>query len=182
MAVSAQQGFQIKYTIRTVLDRKWSSLILVFGFIIISYLSTMVRTRTNIQYIFSNQGEILVPSNSSYYALDNSDRQLDLEILHENENVKISQLKFKRENESVLEKAKGLFMDKKVLIFEFSLKNEFGLYADVQNHHQLLNSFEAKEKANADFALNTSFYSVENEGLNEIVIDQVKYGGVSKSA
>jgi len=177
-----QDGVHIKSVFAGLLTNRLKSILLVSGFMLVSYGSTMLRTRTNIQYIFSNQGTILVSSNYSYRALDNSDGQLDLEILHENENVKISQLVFKRENESVLEKAKDLFIDKKFLIFEFSLKNEFGLYADVQNHHQLLNTFEAKEKANADFVLNTSFYSVENEGLNEIVINKVKYGDVSRSA
>jgi hypothetical protein len=181
-AVSVQHGFQIKNTIRTILNRKWRSIILVFGFIIVSYILTMFRTRTNFQYVFSNQGALLVPSNSSYYDLDNSDRQLDLEILHENENVKIAQLKFKRENESILEKAKDLFIEKKFFIFEFSLKNDFGLCADLENNLQPINTYEAKEKANADFVLNTSFYSTENEGLNEIVIDKVKYGNVSTSA
>jgi hypothetical protein len=182
MSVSGRQGFQIKNTFRTVLDRKWSSLILVFGFITISYLSTILRTRTNIQYIFSNKGALLVPTNSSYIALYNCDRQLDLEILHENKKVKITQLKFKRVNESIIERAKDLFIDKKLLIFEFTLNNEFGLYADVNHNLQPLNSFEAKEGSRANFVLNTSFYSVENEGLNEIVIDKIKYGGVSKSA
>lgn len=177
-----QDGVHIKRVFAGLLTNRLKSILLVSGFMLVSYGSTMLRTRTNIQYIFSNQGAILVPSNSSYHALDNSDGQLDLEILHENENVKISQLVFKRENESVLEKAKNLFIDKKFLIFEFSLKNEFGLCADVQKNLQPLNTFEAKEKANADFVLNTSFYSVENEGLNEIVIDNVKYGGVSTNA
>jgi hypothetical protein len=177
-----QNGVHIKSVFASLLTNRLKNILLVSGFMLVSYSSTMLRTRTNIQYIFSNQGAILVSSNYSYRALDNSDGQLDLEILHENENVKISQLIFKRENESVLEKAKDLFIDKKFLIFEFSLKNEFGLYADVQKNLQPLNTFEAKEKANADFVLNTSFYSVENEGLNEIVIDNVKYGGVSTSA
>jgi hypothetical protein len=175
-------GLNIKSVIDSFLTSRIRNILLVFGFMIVSYISTILRTRTNIQYIFSNQGVILVPSNSSYYALDNSDRQLDLEILHENENVKISQLIYDRENESVLEKAKDLFIDKKFLIFEFTLKNEFGLYADIHNYLQPLNTFEAREKANADFVLNTSFYSVENEGLNEIVIDNVKYGGLSRNA
>lgn len=175
-------GVHIKSVFDSLLRNRLRNILLVFGLMIISYISTMLRIRTNIQYIFSNQGVILIPSNSRFYALDNSDRQLDLDVLHENENVKISQLIFERENESVLEKAKDLFIDKKFLIFEFSLKNEFGLYADVHNYLQPLNTFEAKEKANADFVLNTSFYGLENEGLNEILIDNVKLGGLSRSA
>lgn len=179
---TTQHGFLFKETFKRLVQNKWGTVLLILTFIFTAYLSTLLRVRSNIQYAFSNQGVLIVPSNHQFQLLDDGLKTLDLEVLHQNDEVVISQLSFTRMNQSINERIKDKFIAKKLFIFEFNMKNEFGLCADVENDCQPMNCMEAKNRSNSNFVLNTSFYGLDSKGLNEIIIDKKNYGGRNATA
>jgi hypothetical protein len=179
---TTQQGFLFKETFKSLFQYKWRTLLLVLTFIFIAYLSTLFRVRSNIQYAFSNQGALIVLSNQKFQLLGEEVKSLDLEVLHQNDDVVISQLSFTRMNQSLYERVKDKFIAKKLFIFEFNLKNEFGLCANVERDCQPMNCIEAKNRSKSKFVLNTSFYGLDSKGLNEIIIDKKNYGGRNATA
>ena len=166
-----------------MIRRKLFSVIFLVSLSLIIFFFNLVRMSSNIEFLFNNDGALLVPTTTiGFESISNSSGKLNINLEYENQNVSIHNLKYQRENESIIHRIENFINPNKLLIFEFNTNNEFSLYANVNNNLSPTNSSKALKNSKSNFAINTNFYGKTNKIEGELIIDGERYGNKSNGS
>ena len=136
--------------------------------------------KSNIEYIFKNDGELIIQTVDGFKELDKTKNNILLNEIFCDENAKIQSIEIKRKNESFIHAVENFFNPNKVIIIEFNSKNHYSLTADIKNDLAPINTSQALKLSNSNFAINTNFYG--ESAIGEIIINKKRYGNAQKDA
>jgi hypothetical protein len=154
------------------------SVIYLFFIVFVVFVLHLFRVSSNVEYIFKNSGRLMLETSRGYEEIEQTKNDVIFNEYYQNDRVKISSISIRRTNESLIHRIENFLNPNKILIFEFNLKNEFSLSADVKNNLRPITSSEAIK--NKNFSLNTNFYG---EGaIGGVIIDGVQFKGENASS
>jgi len=140
----------------------------------------LFRVKSNIEYVFKNNGELMIQTADGFKKLQKTKNDILLNEIFRNENVHIQSIEIKRKNESFIHTIENFFNPNKVLIIEFNSKNHYSLAADIENDLAPINTSQAINLSNSNFAINTNFYG--ESAIGEIIIKNKRFGNANKNA
>jgi len=161
-------------------NNKILSLLYFLFLALVIFTLNLFRVESNIEYAFKNSGELIVRTSDGFKEFSKTENDFLINELHNNENVKIQTIEIKRMNESFIHSVENFFNPNKVLILEFTSKNNYTLAADVTNNLNPINTSKALKLSKANFVINTNFYG---EGaIGEVIIRNKRFGSTNKNA
>lgn len=140
----------------------------------------LFRVKSNIEYVFKNNGELMVQTTDGFKELHKTKNDILLNEIFRNENANIQSIEIKRKNESFIHTIENFFNPNKVIIIEFNSKNHYSLTADIKNDLAPINTSQALKFSNSNFAINTNFYG--ESAIGEIIIKKKRFGNANKNA
>ncbi len=153
-------------------------LFLTLAFILFTF--NLFRVKSNIEYVFKNNGELMIQTSDGFKELYKTEGDILSNEIFSNENTNIQSIEIKRKNESLIHTIENFFNPNKIIIIEFSSKNNYSLTADIKNDLAPINTSKALKFSNSNFAVNTNFYG--ESAIGEIIIKKKRYGKANKEA
>lgn len=161
-------------------NNKVLSTLLFLTLALILFNFHLFRVKSNIEYVFKNNGELMIQTSDGFKELHKTENEMVLNEMFRNENTNIQSIEIKRKNESFSHTIENFFNPNKVIIIEFNSKNHYSLTADIKNDLTSINTSQALKLSKSNFAINTNFYG--ESAIGEIIIDKKRFGKTNNNA